>query len=877
MVSIRSATVASACLLLGITLSSTGADDSWGDMAQYTSGNSGTQEKQSTHAPVTWEANKKSGDNQKSEDDQNSGTVSNGKSDDNTDDDDKSRTSPSSGADDNSWTQAPTSGNSDDDNDDGNNDSSSESTGTSESSGDLWKQGPVDSSQITANGGGATGGGKVPDGTWPTSTGMVQYSEARVIKAGEVFDGKMQTFERSDVSCEGQTESGADTAVFKMEPGATLKNAIIGKNQMEGVHCDKHDCTIENVWWDDVCEDALSIKGGTASSVSTVTGGGARSADDKVIQHNGYGTVKIDGFYGEDISKLYRSCGTCGDRPKKVSVSNVYVVNPGNAIVTVNKNWNDEASLSNIWVKSSNDKVKICQWSQGNADGEPSMLGDGPSPPLCQYSESDVHINGDVSQASGSTPDTGSVGGSSPSQTQPSTSSDSSDNKDDDDEDASDTAPDRKSDGGNTSTQSPSSGSNKFEAPSTSSGSNQTSQNTPSTSSGTVPDGTWPTSTGSVQFTEPRIIRAGEVFDGKMQTFERSDTTCSEGEGQKDTAVFLVEAGGTLKNAIIGKNQKEGVHCDDHDCTIENVWWDDVCEDALSIKGGTASSVATVTNCGARSASDKVVQHNGQGTVIIDGFYAENFGKLYRSCGTCGDIPRTVTVKNVYAVDPQVSVITVNKNYGDKATLSNIWVKTSDGSNEVKVCQWSQGGDNPSNLGDGPSPPLCQYSESDVHINGDISQAAGSSTPTSMDGGEADQTSVTVSSGDSNDDEDDGDNSTTQNQWTQPSKSSGDDNDSKDPTNLSDDKEAGDSQSDDMSYGDNKSDDKKSDDNKRNDGNNGDDKESSGDNKSDDDSNQQQDQSVMQSEVAGEAGAWSESVTKTNIPTKKCNIRRKRN
>ncbi|KAF4040986.1 Pectate lyase [Phytophthora infestans] len=172
----------------------------------------------------------------------------------------------------------------------------------------------------------------------------------------------------------------------------------------------------------------------------------------------------------------------------------------------------------------------------------------------------------------------------------------------------------------------------------------------PSSGGGKVPDGTWPTSTGIIKFTEPRIIKAGEVFDGKMQTFDRSDVTCSEGEGQKDTAVFLVEAGGTLKNAIIGKNQKEGVHCDDHACTIENVWWDDVCEDALSVKGGTASS----------------------GTVNIDGFYAEEFGKLYRSCGTCGDVPRIVTIKNVYAVDPQVSVITVNKNYGDKATLSNI-------------------------------------------------------------------------------------------------------------------------------------------------------------------------------------------------------------
>ncbi|KAF4028496.1 Pectate lyase [Phytophthora infestans] len=194
----------------------------------------------------------------------------------------------------------------------------------------------------------------------------------------------------------------------------------------------------------------------------------------------------------------------------------------------------------------------------------------------------------------------------------------------------------------------------------------------------------------------------GEVFDGKMQTFERSDITCSGGEGQKDTAVFLVEAGGTLKNAIIGKNQKEGDHCDDHDCTIENVWWDDVCEDALSVKGGTASSVTT---------------HNGYGTVKIDGFFAQEFGKLYRSCGTCGDIPRTVTVDNVYAIDPLVSVITVNKNYGDQAKLSNIHVKTTNGNTGVKVCQWSQGGSSPSNLGDGPSGTLCQYSESDVHIN----------------------------------------------------------------------------------------------------------------------------------------------------------------
>ncbi|KAG1696313.1 hypothetical protein DVH05_018445, partial [Phytophthora capsici] len=365
--------------------------------------------------------------------------------------------------------------------------------------------------------------------------------------------------------------------------------------------------------------------------------------------------------------------------------------------------------------------------------------------------------------------------------------SDTSPSSEQDDNSSPQTESGSKNAGDNTDSSSESTGTSESKGPVAPSGGSQTTGggSTPSSGGGKVPDGTWPTSTGAVKLTAPHIVKAGEVFDGKMQTFDRSDVTCSEGEGQKDTAVFLVEAGGTLKNAIIGKNQKEGVHCDDHDCTIENVWWDDVCEDALSVKGGTASSVTTVTNCGARSADDKVVQHNGQGTVNIDGFYAESFGKLYRSCGTCGDTPRVVTVKNVYAVDPKVSVITVNKNYGDKATLSNIWIKTS-GGDDVKVCQWSQGGDNPSNLGDGPSPPLCQYSESDVHINQDISQAGGSSpstgsTPaTPSDGSSTQQVPPSTESSDNSDDTTEapagGSQTTSPQPPATPTDSSGDDN-----------------------------------------------------------------------------------------------------
>jgi pectate lyase len=234
----------------------------------------------------------------------------------------------------------------------------------------------------------------VPKGVWPTSTGSVTNSSAIVVRAGTVFDGKMKTYQRSDIKCTGQSEGGAADAMFIVEAGATLKNVIIGANQREGVHCDKHGCTIENVWWNDVCEDALTIKGGSASSVTKVLGGGARNAEDKVIQHNGLGTVQIEGFYAQDFGKLYRSCGTCGlGKQRNVVLTNVYALNPKVSVVTVNQNNQDTAKFNNVYVKSvKGDKVKVCAWSQAVSSGEPVELGSGPKNPLCQYSTSTVHF-----------------------------------------------------------------------------------------------------------------------------------------------------------------------------------------------------------------------------------------------------------------------------------------------------------------------------------------------------------------------------------------------------------------------------------------------------------------------------------------------------
>ena len=43
----------------------------------------------------------------------------------------------------------------------------------------------------------------------------------------------------------------------------------------------------------------------------------------------------------------------------------------------------------------------------------------------------------------------------------------------------------------------------------------------------------------------------------------------------------------------------------------------------------------TIDTGGAKGATDKVFQHNGPGTMIIRNFCAQDFGKLYRSCGNC--------------------------------------------------------------------------------------------------------------------------------------------------------------------------------------------------------------------------------------------------
>lgn len=120
-----------------------------------------------------------------------------------------------------------------------------------------------------------------------------------------------------------------------------------------------------------------------------------------------------------------------------------------------------------------------------------------------------------------------------------------------------------------------------------------------------------------------------------------------------------------------------------------------------------------MTGGGAKGASDKIIQHNGLGTVTINGFYASDFGKLYRSCGNCDTMgERHVIVSGVTAEGGSAALVGINSNYGDTATITNSCI-----TNTETICQEFEGndtGDEPTEISSGPS-SACIFTDADVN------------------------------------------------------------------------------------------------------------------------------------------------------------------
>lgn len=244
----------------------------------------------------------------------------------------------------------------------------------------------------SSSGAGGAGGGSagsvskpIPDFKFPTPSGA--DNELSSTKEVSELDGKMARYVGSGDLGGSGNEEGQDP-LFRVKAGGTLKNVILGAPAADGIHCEGS-CTIENVWWEDVGEDAITLEGSSSSNVYRITGGGARKASDKVIQHNGSGTLYVKNFLVEDFGKLYRSCGNCPEQYERHSEFDTIVANGSKGVLAgVNEKYHDSAKFVNVFADIT---IKICERYEGNDQGvDMSPLGSGADATFCLYSAADI-------------------------------------------------------------------------------------------------------------------------------------------------------------------------------------------------------------------------------------------------------------------------------------------------------------------------------------------------------------------------------------------------------------------------------------------------------------------------------------------------------
>lgn len=183
-----------------------------------------------------------------------------------------------------------------------------------------------------------------------------------------------------------------------------------------------------------------------------------------------------------------------------------------------------------------------------------------------------------------------------------------------------------------------------------------------------------------------------------------------------------------VRNVRLAKNGgSDGIHCASGNCTLENVVWEDICEDAATNKseGGTMTIIggsAYNDTVGPGGKPDKVFQHNSKNstTVVTGGFVlrGEN-GKLWRSCGDCSSNggPRNLVVENVRIEGKIGSVAGANGNYGDKVRIRSLSIQGYR-SGSPSVCEEYvgvvKGSGSSTKIGEQWNTAVCDVSRSDV-------------------------------------------------------------------------------------------------------------------------------------------------------------------
>ncbi|QQL45808.1 pectate lyase [Sulfuriroseicoccus oceanibius] len=175
-----------------------------------------------------------------------------------------------------------------------------------------------------------------------------------------------------------------------------------------------------------------------------------------------------------------------------------------------------------------------------------------------------------------------------------------------------------------------------------------------------------PEATRDVVVTDTIFINRGRHVD--FQGIRLIPMDLGDGSQREDQRpVIELASGASVSNVIIAAPGADGIHCYG-DNTLENVVFEDVGEDAVTVKGPRV----TWQHGGARNAEDKVVQMNHQGPFIGRNLVLEDFGRGVRGNGMrrYQRTPFEIELHNVRATNGTSLVKLTSK--GSRAKLRNV-------------------------------------------------------------------------------------------------------------------------------------------------------------------------------------------------------------
>ena len=147
-----------------------------------------------------------------------------------------------------------------------------------------------------------------------------------------------------------------------------LKNVILGPNSIKNIYCVGNYSTIENVWWEDVCKDAITIDSTNRYFRYFIKGGGAKNGSGNIIQHNSPGIIQIENFYVENSKQFYSSCENCKNGFQSKRIASLINVTASNVETLVGYNAMnfDVVYLKNVTFTGKH----VCRLVEGKNDGK---------------------------------------------------------------------------------------------------------------------------------------------------------------------------------------------------------------------------------------------------------------------------------------------------------------------------------------------------------------------------------------------------------------------------------------------------------------------------------------------------------------------------